>query len=92
VKQVLTPEQLPDNSVDTILAMSDKDVLIIARPLLQLLVEVSDSIGSGHKTWFSWGATKEGTAFTATLYQFAGALTIYEQSPLTLLQRLSELL
>jgi hypothetical protein len=92
VKSVIQPDNLPDDHTDQWASVPAKDREEIAATLCQLLLEVSDDIASGHNTWFSWGATKEKTSFTATLYQFAGQLTIYDTNAVNLLSRVRELL
>jgi len=92
MKSVIESAGLPNDNEDRALKLSAKDQQDLVAPLLVLLMQVADDIGNGKNTWFSWGATKEKTSYTATLYQFAGPITIYDQDAVSLLRRVAELL
>jgi len=92
VKEVLAAQQLPDDAEERYVAMSPKEQERILAGLGLLLAQVADSIATGHNSWLSFGATKEKTSYTLSLYQFAGTLTLYDTDPLRLLSRASELL
>jgi len=92
MRKALEAEHLPDNSIATFKELSDKQVAELMRPVLQLIVEVCDQVGSGHDTWLSVGATKKRDALTIATHQFTGDVTAYARDPFELMRLAVELL
>ena len=85
-------ERLRDDNIDLLGQWTDKELLAIAKPLVQLILEVCDDIASGHNTWMTFGATEKKTAFVISSKQLTGSIDIYAKDALSLLLQVPELL
>jgi len=91
VKDIIKPEDLPQDSEERWLALPPKLQGEMLLALGLLLMQVADSIAMGRNDWVSFGTTKEKNSYTLSLHRVGGTLTLYGSDPISLVSRASEL-